>query len=136
MALPKFRWLGLVGFKHGFVRKTGDDAASAAYVVATNGAQVLLRAAQVDRVVLIQTNVVTVFANGDGTQPTFTIGETGTAAKFAAAAEFTNAAAAAKKIFAGVLLAGKQLIVTAVAGTGTTETGAVTVTVISYPAAA
>lgn len=136
MAIPKIRWLGLLGLRHGFVRKAGDDAATAAYTKVTNGVQTLVRPANIDRIVLVQSNVVTVFANGDGAQPTFTIGETGTAAKFAAAAEFTGAAAGTKKIFAGTLAAGKALIVTAVAGTGTTETGDVTITAIAYPAMA
>jgi len=136
MAPPKRRERGPIGLKAGFIRKIGDDAGSSAYTKVTNGVQTLVRAAPWDRVVTIPTNVVTIFANGDGAQPTFTIGETGNAAKFAAAADFTSAAAGTRKVFSGILSANKALIVTAVAGTGTTETGDLTVTAIAYPAAA
>lgn len=103
--------------------------ASAAYTRAAVGVQTLMAAATHDRFVEIAVEVTTVFANGDGAQPTFKIGETDTDAKFAPTTEFTNAAAArACKVYAGILLANKALIVTAVAATGTTSTGALRAT--------
>ena len=111
------------------ITKNGSGADS--YPVSTAGVQTLLAAADEDRQVIISVQVTEVFANGDGAQPTFEIGQTGTAAKFAATSLFTGAAAGATFSFAGVLSAGAALIVTAVAGTGTTMTGALDVTAIA-----
>ncbi len=109
----------------------GSVSATASYPLTTSGVQTLLAAVPNDRTVIISVQVTQVFANGDGAQPTFSIGQTGTAAKFAATSVFTNAAAGATFSFAGTLTGGTALIVTAVAGTGTTETGAIRVTVIA-----
>jgi len=108
-----------------------NASASADYPLTTAGAQTLLAAADVDRVVQITVNVTEVFADGDGSQPTFEIGQTGTADKFAATSLFTGAAEGASFSFAGTLTANTALIVTAVAGTGTTETGAIRVTAVA-----
>lgn len=92
------------------------------------GTKVLLTAAAVDRNVQISVRVTTTFADGNGTQPTLQIGQTGTVNKFADTGDFTGkAAAAACLVFAGVLSSGQQLLATQVAGTGTTETGAYTI---------
>lgn len=98
-----------------------------AFTKLSNGVTTLLAPSSLERVVIFSVTVTEVFANGDGAQPTFTLGETGDATKFAAAARFTNAAANADFSFGGVLAAGKALIVTATTGTGTTETGALRV---------
>lgn len=104
------------------------------YIKTDSGVKDLLAAAAADRVVMIVVTVTTVFANGDGAQPTLTIGEeSGSATKFAAAAKFTNAAAALTLAFSGTLTANKKLQATLVAGTGTTETGAYTIDIIAAP---
>lgn len=103
-----------------------------AYVKTDDGVKDLLAAAGAARNVVIIVTVTTVFANGDGAQPTLTIGEeSGSATKFAAAAKFTNAAAGATFAFAGVLTSGKKLQATLTTGTGSTETGAYTIDVIA-----
>ena len=108
--------------------------ASAAYPKTTDGVQTLLAAdGRGDRTVIVSVQATEVFADGDGGQPTFEIGETGTDDKFAAAALFTDAAAGATFSLAGRLTAGNALIVTAVAATGTTSTGALRVTAIAIP---
>lgn len=109
--------------------------ASANYTKATSGAQTLLAGAVGDRSVIIVVDVSETFANGNGAQPTFQIGQTGTAAKFADTTAFTNKTAGTVLTFAGTLTSGDDLIVTGVAGTGTTETGAISVTVLALPAA-
>jgi hypothetical protein len=102
------------------------------YIKTDSGTKDLLVAAAAARIVQIIVTVTTVFANGDGAQPTLTIGEeSGSASKFAAAASFTSAAAGATFAFSGTLTSGKKLQATLVAGTGTTETGAYTITVIA-----
>jgi hypothetical protein len=85
-----------------------------------------------DRVVTIVTEVTEIFADGDGAQPTFKIGQTGEAEDFAADTEFTGASAGAKEVFHGVLTAENDLIITATEGTGT-ATGALKITVIAVP---
>ncbi len=99
----------------------------------SSGTITLLAASTVARTVVISAQVTTVFANGDGAQPTFAIGETGSTSKFAATSQFTNAAAGATKSFSGTLSANTALIITAVAATGTTSTGAMTVSVVASP---
>ncbi len=107
-------------------------SAQVSYLKTDAGTKDLLAAAAVDRIVVIGVTVTTVFANGDGTQPTLTLDEEGSAAKFAVAANFTSAAASLKAIvFCGKLSASKKLQATLVAGTGTTETGAYTINVIA-----
>ncbi len=116
---------------------TGDQAVSvggsAAYIVSTTGVQTLVAAAALTRYAIIVAQVVTTFADGDGAQPTFSIGETGTATKYAPTSAFTGATAGTTTVYAGTLTSGAALIVTAVAGTGATETGALTITAIVSP---
>jgi len=108
-----------------------NASATVALIVSSDGVTTLLPAATVARRVIISVQVTEIFANGDGAQPTHTIGETGSAAKFAAAARFTGAAAGTTFSFAGTLSADVALIITSVAGTGTTMTGAIDVTAIA-----
>lgn len=109
--------------------------ATASYIKTTDGVQTsLLTSSTVDRLVMGVITVTTAFANGDGAQPTFKIGQTGSDAKFVATTVLTSAAAGATFAFAGTLNLGKDLFVTAATGTGTTETGAITVTVFAFPA--
>ena len=109
--------------------------ASANYPKTTNGAQTLLAGDAADRVALIVAVVTEVFADAGGTQTTFTIGETDTTTKYAAAALFNNAALGAIFVMAGTLTATKALLVTAndAAGAGT---GALSVTALILDAAA
>ncbi len=98
-------------------------------VVGDVGVKDLLVAAAAARIVMIVVTITTVFADGNGAQPTLTIGEeSGSATKFAAAAKFTGAAAGSTFAFAGTLTSGKKLQCTQVAGTGT-ATGAYTIDV-------
>lgn len=109
--------------------------ASAAYVKTTDGAQQLLAADPAARVALIIAVVDETFANGDGGQTTFTIGETDTVDKYAAAAIFTDAQAGDIFIFAGSLSSTKALLVTGTPATGT-GTGGISVSALVLPAAA
>jgi hypothetical protein len=103
-----------------------------AYIVSDVGVKDLLAAAAVARTVVVTLRVTTAFANGDGAQPTVTIGEEGNATKFAAAAVFTTAALGRVFVFTGTLTANKKLQATQVAGTGTTETGAYTIDAVAF----
>jgi len=109
--------------------------ASANYIKTTDGVQTLLAANAAARVVLIVITVTEVFADGDGTQPTFKFGETDTDDKYAATTLLASAALGAVKVLAGTLTANKALLVTAATGTGTTETGAISVMAMVLPAA-
>lgn len=104
---------------------------SAAYAKTASGADVLVPAADGDRIVLILATVSEALADGDGGQPTFAIGETGDPTKFAATTVFADGSLADVHVLQGVLSSGKDLIVTSVAGTGTTETGALAVGAIA-----
>jgi hypothetical protein len=104
-----------------------------AYTKAATGVNTVLAAVAYDRVVLMSVEVTEVFANGDGAQPTFKIGQDSSDSKFSATGMLTSAAVTAKFALGGVLSAGKKLIVTATAGTGATETGAIEVSVIAAP---
>lgn len=115
---------------------TAGLGASANYPKTTNGVQTLLASNAAARIVLIIVTVTVAFANGDGGQPTFKFGETDTDTKYAATSVLTGATLGAVKVFAGTLTANKALIVTAGAGTGTTETGAISVMAMVLPAAA
>jgi hypothetical protein len=102
------------------------------YIRTDVGTKDLLAAAAAARKVMIVVTVTTAFANGDGAQPTLTIGEeSGSATKFAAAAKFTGAAAGATFVFAGILTSAKKLQAVLVAATGSTSTGAYTIDVIA-----
>jgi len=104
---------------------------SEAYAKTASGADVLIAAADGDRIVIIVATVTETLADGDGGQPTFSIGETGAATKFAATTVFASGTAGDVHVLQGTLSSGKDLIVTAVAGTGTTETGAIAVGAIA-----
>jgi hypothetical protein len=99
---------------------------SSDYAAASDGAIDLLAAKATARRVQIVIQVLDVFANGNGVQPTFTIGDESNATRFVAAAELTNAAAGTKIVGAGIITAGEKLVLTATAGTGT-ATGAIRV---------
>lgn len=93
------------------------------------GTTTMLPASSVARNVLVMATVDTVFAAGDGAAPIFSLGETGTTTKYINA---KNTGSAGDKImFDGVLTAGKALLLTSTAATGTTSTGAMTITVIA-----
>lgn len=102
-----------------------------AYIRTDAGTKDLLAAAAVDRIVMIVVTITTAFATGDGAQPTLTLDEESTAAKFAASAKFVTAAATTTFAFAGTLIAGKKLQATLVAATGTTSTGAYRIDVLA-----
>lgn len=106
----------------------------AAYPKTTAGAQTLAAAATGARNVVILATVTEVFADGNGGQSTFKIGETSTDDKFAATAVFTNAAAGTTVVRQGTLTSAKALLVTGAAATGT-GTGAITVSYFFLPAA-
>jgi len=97
-----------------------------AYIKTDTGTKTLAAAdATLDRMVWISVEVTTVFANGDGAQPTLALGETSSTSKFAATSVFTNKAVG-HYTFCGKLLATKALLATLTTGTGATETGAYT----------
>lgn len=93
-----------------------------------NGPYQIIAGAAGDRDVIIDVTVTQTFSNGDGTQPTFEIGETGDTNKFAPTSTFTNNVLNTTYRFTGTLSSGADLLVTAVAGTGSTETGGLSVT--------
>jgi hypothetical protein len=107
----------------------------ASYAKTTSGAQTLLAANGADngdRVVIIHAKVTTTFADGDGGQPVFTIGETDTADKFADGTDFNDATAGDVFVYYGVLTENKALLVTGTAATGTGD-GVLAVSVIAVP---
>jgi hypothetical protein len=116
-------------FFHGESRHGVYDKSS------TGALQLAPANADVDRGVLIEVTVRETFANGNGAQPTFKIGQTSTTNKFADTSAFTGLAEGSKRTFGGVLSATKDLVVTATAGTGT-ATGAITVRVVIIPQSA
>ncbi len=105
--------------------------ASAAYPKTTSGAQTLLAAGAVDRVVHIVVTITTTFAAGDGAVPSFNFGETDTPTKFKSA--LNSGSSGTVLSYSGVLSAGKALLVTGTAATGTTSAGALAVTAIAVP---
>lgn len=111
-------------------QRIGNDAQ---YVRTTNGVQTLLGGNAVARAIIVVVEIDTTFAAGDGTAPTFSIGETGNATKFVSA---LGAGTAGEKLtYAGFLSANTALIITAVAATGATSTGAIHVTALALPEA-
>jgi len=112
---------------------TAGAGASAAYAKTTNGAQVLATGTAGTKKVFIFVTVTEAFADAGGNQPTFTIGEVGTADKFSAAALLTNATLNTVKVLAGELTASTNLIVTGVPAVGA-GTGAISVAAIILPA--
>lgn len=115
--------------KDGKVLEPANSGTSGSLTRALSGTTVLVKAAAVDRIVMAQLVVDTTFAAGDGAAPSFVVGQTGTTNKFLAS-KATGTAGDLVTI-SGVLTAGKELIVTQVAATGTTSTGAVTVNAIA-----
>ncbi len=110
------------------VQATKLAQSSNAFIKTDTGVKDLLLA----RVVMIVVTVTTTFATGDGSQPSLTIGEeSGSASKFAAIGVPASSAAGVVTIFSGTLTSGKKLQATLTAGTGTTETGAYTITIIA-----
>lgn len=114
--------------KDGKVVEPANSGTSGSLTRALAGTTTLVPAAAVNRVVLGQLVVDTTFAAGDGAAPSFVIGQTGTTNKFLASKSTGTAGDLVN--FSGVLTAGAALIVTQVAATGTTSTGAVTVNAI------
>ena len=96
------------------------------YIKTDVGTKTLHAALAVDATVTITLVCTTTFANGDGAQPTVSLGQTGSVSSFAATTAFTGMTAGSTKTFGGTLTAGNALLATLVAGTGTTETGAYT----------
>lgn len=93
---------------------------SGEYDKTTSGAKILVpNNPSADQNVIIYVDVWDSFANGSGGQSTFSIGQTGSASKFAATSAFTGLAAGSRRYFAGILSAGDDLIVTGAAATGT-----------------
>ena len=101
-----------------------------AFIRTSTGTTTLMAASSIERVVIMDVVIVTSFAAGDGAAPDFLIGETGSTSKFAATGVVTGTAGAHLQ-FSGVLSANKALLCTATAATGTTSTGAATITAIA-----
>lgn len=108
-------------------------ANSAAYTKSSAGTVTFIPASTVDRTVQITVNITTTFADGDGAQPTLAIGQTSSTSKFAATTAFASKTAGTTLTFGGTLTAGTDLLLTQVAATGTTSTGAYTVTAVAIP---
>lgn len=114
--------------KDGKSMEPANSGTSGSLTRALSGTTVLSKARAMDSVVMIHLKVDTTFAAGDGAAPSYVIGQTGTTNKFMAA---KNTGTAGDLItMSGVLSAGKELIVTQTAATGTTSTGAITVNAI------
>lgn len=108
-----------------------DVGGSTAFTRTSAGVTTLVAGADLDRAVIIHLEVITTFAAGDGAAPVLKIGETGTDTKFLTT---KNTGTAGDKLtYAGILSSGKALIVTSTAATGTTSTGAYTVTALTLP---
>lgn len=114
--------------KDGKALEPANSGTSGSLTRALSGTTVLSKARAVDSIVMVQLVVDTTFAAGDGAAPSFVIGQTGTTNKFLASK--STGTAGDLVTVSGVLTAGKALIVTQVAATGTTSTGAVTVNAI------
>ncbi len=103
----------------------------ASYAKTADGAQAaLLPAALIDRHVQIMVTVNETFAAGNGAATSFGIGETGTATKFKSG--LNSGTAAAQTFYQGTLSAGKELLVTGTAATGT-GAGGIDVSVVAVP---
>ena len=109
------------------------SADSGALTKADAGTIELLPAVAFARHVVGHLIVNVTIADGDGAQPTFAIGETDTVEKFIAAAALTGGTAGTRVPFGGVLAAGKALLATVTAGSGTTQAGTVTATALALP---
>lgn len=115
--------------KDGKTLEPANSGTSGSLTRALSGTTTLVKARAVDSIVMIQLVVDTTFAAGDGAAPSYVIGQTGTTNKFLASK--STGTAGDLVTVSGVLTAGKALIVTQVAATGTTSTGAVTVNAIA-----
>ena len=114
--------------KDGKALEPANSGTSGSLTRLMSGTTVLSKARAVDSIVMIQLVVDTTFAAGDGAAPSYVIGQTGTTNKFLASK--STGTAGDLVTVSGVLTAGTELIVTQVAATGTTSTGAVTVNAI------
>lgn len=114
--------------------KPSAVAVSESYLKNADGVQTVLDAASYDRIVFIHVNVSEAFADGSGTQPVFTIGETDAADKFSDGTDLDDAALGTSLFFSGVLSQGADLEIDATAATGT-ATGAIAVSVQAAPVA-
>ena len=128
--MAKREQLGInqIANKDGKTLEPANSGTSGSLTRALSGTTVLSKARAVDSIVMVQLKVDTTFAAGDGAAPSFVIGQTGTTNKFLASK--STGTAGDLVTVSGVLTAGKELIVTQVAATGTTSAGAVTVNAI------
>lgn len=111
-----------------------QTVAGAEYDETTDGVQTLLAADDGgDRVVQIFITVTETFADGDGSQPTFSFGQTGSATKFGATTVLNDATAGQTFVLVGTLTDSTALIVTAVDAEGD-GAGAISVVVTALPA--
>lgn len=111
------------------------QADGVSYTKTANGVQTsILNAVSYERSVLVHCYVDEVFANGNGAQTTFKIGETGNDDSITATSGFTNAVANDTLAFGGLLSADCDLFVTATAATGTGTGGLTIVAVECYNA--
>jgi hypothetical protein len=125
----------------GAVAVPGVQGNTVAFPKTSEGVTTVLEAADVDRTVIIAVTITEDFEHGTGTEPTFTIGETSSASKFAAITALIDevnvpvtTSVGLNRVFHGTLSATKDLIVTAVAATGD-STGAFSLSVIAVPKA-
>ena len=103
---------------------------AAAYIKTDAGVKTLAAAAPIARKVIIVVKTTEIFAAGSGAAPTVKFGETDDDDKFAAATVVANDTASGTTFtFAGEVAAGKALIATLTAATGT-GTGAYSITAI------
>lgn len=103
--------------------------ASANYDKTTAGAQDLAVASASARACICVVVVTEAFADGTGTQPTFTIGDESTANSIMTVGKLADAALGSVFTFAGQVTAAEKLQVTGVAATGD-GTGAISVTAL------
>lgn len=119
--------------KNVFRKALKGDHAIALYPKTANGAQTLAASvAGSDRNVLLVIECTETFADGNGAQPTFEIGQTSSLTKFTGTSLFVGAKLHDKFVISGQLSATKALVITAVAGTGT-ATGSLKVSAALFP---
>lgn len=104
---------------------------TAAHVHQTDASLNPVDGTEADHPVLVLVEVTQTFADGTGAQPTFKIGQTGTAEKFLASATLTGAVVGSVFLVAGELTLDTDLLVTATVATGT-ATGAIRVTSVAF----
>lgn len=109
--------------------------ASANYPKTTDGAQDLAAADASARACICVVTVTEVFADGDGTQPTFIIGDESDDDSIMTVAKLADAALGSVFVFAGQITAAEKLVVTGGVATGTTSTGAISVAALLLPEA-